>query len=203
MAKKGFGCEREECCSSTSIAGSATFGTGKLDSNGYWEHPCEICEQAWRKHERECGGEFTYDSKKECKLEKGETREALITTPPPKPRIVIHNKKLVKGEIKMKKKMFNYVSTYKEGVEVNGIMFYSIDPHMVDLELSEEEATKINQTISDYKIISDRIKKIVKADDYEIEFVFGLGPLLIEKIERIRDRWSKTSLVEWKPKKKQ
>ena len=47
MAKKGFGCEREECCASTGICGSATFGTGKLSDNGYWEYPCEICKQAW------------------------------------------------------------------------------------------------------------------------------------------------------------
>jgi len=57
MAKKGFGCEREECCSSTGIDGSATFGTGELDPNGYWEHPCEICKRAWRwcmpPHEKE------------------------------------------------------------------------------------------------------------------------------------------------------
>lgn len=55
MAKKGFGCEREECCASTGIDGSATFGTGGLDCNGYWEYPCEICEQAWSDMENKPG----------------------------------------------------------------------------------------------------------------------------------------------------
>ena len=47
MANKDFGCGREECGASTGIDGSATFGTGELDDNGYWEHPCEVCRQAW------------------------------------------------------------------------------------------------------------------------------------------------------------
>lgn len=48
MAKKGFGCERPECASSTGIDWSATFGTGKLDPNGFWEFPCAECANAWR-----------------------------------------------------------------------------------------------------------------------------------------------------------
>lgn len=47
MAKKDFGCGREECCASTGIDGGVTFGTGELNYYGYWEHPCEICERAW------------------------------------------------------------------------------------------------------------------------------------------------------------
>ena len=46
MAKRDFGCGREECGASTGIDGSSTFGTGALDLNGYWEYPCKICEQA-------------------------------------------------------------------------------------------------------------------------------------------------------------
>jgi len=95
------------------------------------------------------------------------------------------------------------VLTYKEGVEVNGETFYSIDSHLVDLELSEEEAIKIKQTICDYDLIRDKIKEIVKAEDYEVESVFGLGPLLVEKVDRLRDRWSQKYLVEWEPERKQ
>lgn len=48
MSIKG-GCGRPNCGVSTGIDESMTFGTGKLDSNGYWEHPCAKCEAAWRK----------------------------------------------------------------------------------------------------------------------------------------------------------
>jgi len=57
MAKKGFGCERQECSASTSIADQATFGTGLLDEFGFWEFPCEKCEDAWHdllfKHDKQ------------------------------------------------------------------------------------------------------------------------------------------------------
>ncbi len=48
--KKGFGCERPECCTSTGIDESTTFGTGELDQYGFWEFPCKKCEEAWYKH---------------------------------------------------------------------------------------------------------------------------------------------------------
>lgn len=47
MANPDFGCGRKECGASTNIAEEATFGTGRLDSNGLWEFPCEICERTW------------------------------------------------------------------------------------------------------------------------------------------------------------
>ncbi len=53
MAVKN-GCGRKECCASTGLCGLATFGTGVLDENGYWEFPCLECEEAWKKHEQEC-----------------------------------------------------------------------------------------------------------------------------------------------------
>jgi len=51
MAKENFGCGREECGASTGIDGSTTFGTGKLDDSGYWEHLCEICRQTFGQKE--------------------------------------------------------------------------------------------------------------------------------------------------------
>lgn len=46
MFRKIFGCKRKKCRASTGICGSITFGTGELDSNGYWEFPCKECEKA-------------------------------------------------------------------------------------------------------------------------------------------------------------
>lgn len=40
-----------DCQISTGIYGSLTFGTGELDSNGYWSVPCWDCA---REHERRC-----------------------------------------------------------------------------------------------------------------------------------------------------
>jgi predicted kinase len=42
-------CGDPRCSTSTGICGSLTFGHGNLDNNGYWEHPCVVCEDA---HER-------------------------------------------------------------------------------------------------------------------------------------------------------
>ncbi len=47
------GCGRRRCSASTGLSGSATFGAGVLDENGYWEFPCLECEEAWKKHVRE------------------------------------------------------------------------------------------------------------------------------------------------------
>jgi len=63
MAKKGFGCERPECSSSTGVCGSTTFGTGNLDFYGYWEFPCKECENAWKLWEK-------WSDKDECELSK-------------------------------------------------------------------------------------------------------------------------------------
>lgn len=42
-------CGNDKCSSSSGICGSMTFGSGKLDPNGYWENPCEICEEDFHK----------------------------------------------------------------------------------------------------------------------------------------------------------
>lgn len=39
-------CGNPECCVSTTIAGEFSFGSGKLDNNGFWEFPCTICARA-------------------------------------------------------------------------------------------------------------------------------------------------------------
>ena len=38
-------CGNPNCSVSTGICGSQTFGSGELDDNGYWEHPCGACER--------------------------------------------------------------------------------------------------------------------------------------------------------------
>ena len=45
----------EDCCFSKGICDSVTFGTGELDSNGYWENPCDVCARAWEKQFPESG----------------------------------------------------------------------------------------------------------------------------------------------------
>ena len=52
MAKPDFGCGREECSASTNIADEVTFGTGELDSNGFFEIPCPFCLIAWKMSEK-------------------------------------------------------------------------------------------------------------------------------------------------------
>jgi len=49
MARPDFGCGRPECCASTGIHDKTTFGTGDLDSYGFWEFPCKECEEEWEK----------------------------------------------------------------------------------------------------------------------------------------------------------
>lgn len=39
--------EGHKCGVSSGIHEGVTFGTGNLDSNGYWEHPCWECARAW------------------------------------------------------------------------------------------------------------------------------------------------------------
>jgi hypothetical protein len=38
--------EGHECQISTGIHDCLTFGTGHLDGNGFWEHPCALCARA-------------------------------------------------------------------------------------------------------------------------------------------------------------
>lgn len=52
MARKGFGCERPECASCTDINGEASFGTGGLTRDGFWEFPCEECRNALKLQEK-------------------------------------------------------------------------------------------------------------------------------------------------------
>ena len=49
VANLNFGCGRPECHASTGICERITFGTGKLDEYGYWEHGCDKCARAWEK----------------------------------------------------------------------------------------------------------------------------------------------------------
>lgn len=41
-------CGNPECSVSTGIHDCLTFGSGQLNINGFWEHPCAICA---RNHE--------------------------------------------------------------------------------------------------------------------------------------------------------
>lgn len=46
MGIKG-GCDNPKCSVSTGYHDGLTFGWGKLDDHGYWEHPCPTCARAW------------------------------------------------------------------------------------------------------------------------------------------------------------
>lgn len=46
IRKRNRRCGNNECGVSTGIDGKLTFGTGHLDDHGFWEYPCESCEQA-------------------------------------------------------------------------------------------------------------------------------------------------------------
>jgi hypothetical protein len=39
----GNGCGDPKCSVSTGINDGLTFGSGNLDFNGFWEHPCNTC----------------------------------------------------------------------------------------------------------------------------------------------------------------
>lgn len=48
------GCGKDDCCASTGIhdtessrLSGMTFGSGRLDHNGYWEFPCGPCARAF------------------------------------------------------------------------------------------------------------------------------------------------------------
>ena len=40
-------CGNVECCTSTGIHDLLTFGSGRLDHHGFWEHECFQCEAAY------------------------------------------------------------------------------------------------------------------------------------------------------------
>ena len=48
-------CGNKECCASTGIHDGLTFGSGKIDFNGFWENPCCICARA---HEEKCPEDY-------------------------------------------------------------------------------------------------------------------------------------------------
>lgn len=43
------------CSVSTGIHDSLTLGSGHLDDNGFWEHPCPECARAHEEQYPECG----------------------------------------------------------------------------------------------------------------------------------------------------
>lgn len=49
-------CGNSHCSVSTGIHDGLTFGYGKLDHNGYWQHPCRPCAKAF--DERNPGSEY-------------------------------------------------------------------------------------------------------------------------------------------------
>ena len=59
-AKPPRPCGRSDCGASSGIAvDEITFGYGKLDQNGYWEHGCWPCARAWeQKHPGEIAWPF-------------------------------------------------------------------------------------------------------------------------------------------------
>ena len=42
-------CGNPGCKVSTGIDGSTTHGSGELDANGFWEHPCKVCADDYRR----------------------------------------------------------------------------------------------------------------------------------------------------------
>ena len=44
-------CGNDQCRTSTGIHDGLTFGSGKLDDYGFWEHPCRICAEHWDQYQ--------------------------------------------------------------------------------------------------------------------------------------------------------
>jgi hypothetical protein len=65
----GKACGNPECGVSTGIHGALTFGSGELDPNGFWEHPCAKCA---RENER------LYPEDGSCWPHAGPTRREMI-----------------------------------------------------------------------------------------------------------------------------
>lgn len=69
--------EGHSCHVSTGIHEALTFGTGMLDDNGFWEHPCPECAREHEKQFPECGycWPHTEAQLKEMGLRDAETEE--------------------------------------------------------------------------------------------------------------------------------
>lgn len=65
----GNGCGDPKCSVSTGIHDGLTFGSGNLDFNGFWEHPCNTCarwhEEPTRVQMLEAVGHMLYDAKED------------------------------------------------------------------------------------------------------------------------------------------
>lgn len=53
MKNKTKFCGDPECSTSTGICGTITQGKGELSGNGYWEFPCEVCEEHYATQDRQ------------------------------------------------------------------------------------------------------------------------------------------------------
>lgn len=53
MKNKFKVCNNPDCSISTGTCKKLTFGSGRLDDYGYWEHPCYECARAWEKLQSE------------------------------------------------------------------------------------------------------------------------------------------------------
>jgi hypothetical protein len=42
-------CGNPECRVSTGIDGSTTHGSGELSDNGFWEYPCQVCSDDYKR----------------------------------------------------------------------------------------------------------------------------------------------------------
>jgi hypothetical protein len=49
------GCGNPKCGASSGFCEEVTFGSGKLDTYGYWERPCALCARAFEKANPEFG----------------------------------------------------------------------------------------------------------------------------------------------------
>jgi hypothetical protein len=54
------------CKVSIAISGHITFGSGKLDFNGFWEKPCPECARAWELAYPDDGECWPFQEKKEA-----------------------------------------------------------------------------------------------------------------------------------------
>jgi hypothetical protein len=49
MPIQGSNCTKSSCSASTGICESMTFGSGRINFDGYWEFPCAECARAFEK----------------------------------------------------------------------------------------------------------------------------------------------------------
>lgn len=45
-------CGNSDCRCSTGVHEGLSFGSGRLDKNGFWEYPCRICSRHFQEVER-------------------------------------------------------------------------------------------------------------------------------------------------------